>query len=93
MQALRLATARRNDEGGLRLRVSAGLRPASPAQRTIFSCRPHHSGSWAALVSSAFSEAADLDDLAATVTDKAIAGAGPEHLSATGGAYRVQECR
>jgi hypothetical protein len=34
MQALRLATARRNDEGGLRLRVSAGLRPASPAQRT-----------------------------------------------------------
>jgi site-specific DNA recombinase len=31
-----------------------------------------------ALVSSAFSEAADLDDLAATVTDKAIAGAGFE---------------
>jgi hypothetical protein len=27
-----------------------------------------------ALVSSAFSEATDLDDLAATVTDKAIAG-------------------
>ena len=31
-----------------------------------------------ALVSSAFTEAADLDDLAATVTDKAIAGAGFE---------------
>jgi hypothetical protein len=39
---------------------------------------------------SAFASAIDLDSIAATITDE-IAGAGTEHLSATGIAYRIEE--
>lgn len=44
-----------------------------------------------ARLSSAFSAASELDDFAAMVANKAIAGAGHEHLSATGTAHRIEE--
>lgn len=44
-----------------------------------------------ALVSSAFSTISDLDDLAGMVANGVIAGAGHEHLSATGTAHRIEE--
>lgn len=46
-----------------------------------------------ALVSSAFAEAADLDSLAATVTDKAIAGAVSKPVPATTGSPADSESR